>query len=34
MIKRNEMAAIIRIFAAQVFADQRRVQVAASAELA
>jgi len=34
MIKRNEMAAIIRIFAAQVFADERGVHVAASGVLA
>jgi len=34
MIKRNEMAAIIRIFAAQVFADQRGVNFAAAGVLA
>lgn len=34
MMKRNEMAAIIRIFAAQVFAHERGVHVAASGVLA
>lgn len=34
MIKRNEMATIIRIFAAQVFADERGIHVAASGVLA